>query len=495
MKLMFKDLPSCRGLTDEQKKKHQITDRTGFDLSRLPPTDIRYDFAAFLFDRSSAHSYTSLSNELTNYNNLADFIMSAYPELEHLTDISLPELEKMLKTYLLWKRDPLFYVRKRSDQKGTGTRKNPLFNYLRIAYSYFLPEEEEGFDKHRDIWKLKDLPFPIYASQIQPSTQISFKNIKQLPMKNEIKDAILYELKRKSLSYVFIQLYAVSYLSKFLLENFPEVTSLKDFDRHMLEEYLSYIYLEANRKKNYRSELNGLKKVLTVIGQIHEFNNLRGIFLKSDFQKQDHAIYKSYSDSELSRIHEGYKTLDKQTARLLLIHEFLGLRISDTLTLKIEDVFFGDDPHIDILQPKTGNVYTKKMDQTLSDLLSSSIAETRKTYGDTTFIFVHDKDPTKPMKYETLMYRLRTMSIKLDLRDDNGNPLKITTHLFRHTYGKKLCDLLKDDATIAALLGQKSLSSVSYYRQMSPKVLAETTKAVKDARNEKIKQFKKGWML
>jgi hypothetical protein len=35
---------------------------------------------------------------------------------------------------------------------------------------------------------------------------------------------------------------------------------------------------------------------------------------------------------------------------------------------------------------------------------------------------------------------------------------------------------------------------VAYYRQMSPKVLAESTKPVIDARNEKIKKFKKGWM-
>ena len=55
-------------------------------------------------------------------------------------------------------------------------------------------------------------------------------------------------------------------------------------------------------------------------------------------------------------------------------------------------------------------------------------------------------------------------------------------------------DLLNDDATIAALLGHKSISSVAYYRQMSPKVLAESTKPVIDARNEKIKKFKKGWM-
>ena len=54
--------------------------------------------------------------------------------------------------------------------------------------------------------------------------------------------------------------------------------------------------------------------------------------------------------------------------------------------------------------------------------------------------------------------------------------------------------LLNDDATIATLLGHASLSSVSHYRQMSPQTLADKTKPVIDRRNDKINQFKKGWM-
>ena len=98
------------------------------------------------------------------------------------------------------------------------------------------------------------------------------------------------------------------------------------------------------------------------------------------------------------------------------------------------------------------------------------------------------------MQYSALAYRMRTMIANLNLRDDHGKLLTVWTHLFRHTYGKKLCDLLNDDATIAALLGHASLSSVSHYRQMSPQTLADKTKPVIDRRNDKINQFKKGWM-
>ena len=60
------------------------------------------------------------------------------------------------------------------------------------------------------------------------------------------------------------------------------------------------------------------------------------------------------------------------------------------------------------------------------------------------------------MQYSALAYRMRTMIANLNLRDDHGKLFTVGTHLFRHTYGKKLCDLLNDDATIAALLGHPS---------------------------------------
>ena len=81
----------------------------------------------------------------------------------------------------------------------------------------------------------------------------------------------------------------------------------------------------------------------------------------------------------------------------------------------------------------------------------------------------------------------------LDLRDDNGNLFTVGTHTLRHVYGKRLCDMGLDDATISALLGHKDTASVKHYRQMGNKALAQGTKALRDAKDAKIKQFKEEW--
>lgn len=494
MKLYFKDLPCYRNLTPDQRKHSLYAPKHAFDLSRLPPTDIRNDFAAFIYDRAEKISYLSLRSEQTNFHNFADFITDTFPEIEHLTDLPLKDIERRLRVYLLMNEERLSYEKYRSELGKTYRADNPMFYYLRAAYNYFLPKEDEGFSLENDIWKLESLPFPVRDSPIKERKQINFSKIRQEDIKKEIKDAALYHLKRRSVSYVSVEIMAVNFLSEFLQKSFPEIISLKDFSRELLEEYLSYLYLESKRKKDYRTELSALKSIFIVVGKLYSYDNLKGIFLKSDFSKHKRTIYKSYSDAELQRLHAGYKLLDKQTARLLLIHELLGLRISDTMTLKKENVFFGEKPHVKICQPKTGNTYEKTINEELCSLLKASIEETTSIYGDCDYIFVSDKDPTKPLTYASLSYRFRTMVQTLDLLDDNGKPFTVGTHLLRHTYGKHLCDLFADDATIAALLGHKSISSVAYYRQMSPKTLAESTKPVIDARNEKIKKFKKGWM-
>lgn len=91
---------------------------------------------------------------------------------------------------------------------------------------------------------------------------------------------------------------------------------------------------------------------------------------------------KCYSDAELNRLHSGYHYLDKQTARLLIIHELLGLRISDTLTIRKSDLIFGEHPRLFISQQKTGKPFEKKLNSEILSLLSASIHETFSKYGD-----------------------------------------------------------------------------------------------------------------
>ena len=52
--------------------------------------------------------------------------------------------------------------------------------------------------------------------------------------------------------------------------------------------------------------------------------------MASDLPKQVQPKLKSYSDSELIRFNAALAELDEQIERLMVIHQMLGTRISDT---------------------------------------------------------------------------------------------------------------------------------------------------------------------
>ena len=91
------------------------------------------------------------------------------------------------------------------------------------------------------------------------------------------------------------------------------------------------------------------------------------------------------------------------------------------------------------------------------------------------------------------MYHLRKMVIDNDLKDDRGETFIIDTHLFRHSYGKRLAEMEVDDITVAKLLGHSGTKSVHHYRKLSNKYMAEKAKPVLDELDEVLNKYTKGW--
>ena len=179
----------------------------------------------------------------------------------------------------------------------------------------------------------------------------------------------------------------------------------------------------------------------------------------------------------------------------MILHELLGCRISETLTLKSDCISEDEDGHlyITIYQPKVNRSYKKPINQDIKTIIERSIAYTTEKYGLREYVFVNDKDPRKPLTYGAMFYRVQCMIIENDLRDDRGELFTVSTHLFRKTYGKRLCDMGLDDSIIAKLLGHANTSSIKYYRRMTSVPLAEGTKKLRDEKDKTISKYKGGW--
>lgn len=80
-----------------------------------------------------------------------------------------------------------------------------------------------------------------------------------------------------------------------------------------------------------------------------------------------------------------------------------------------------------------------------------------------------------------------------DIQDENGELLNFGTHMFRHCYGKKLTKMHIDDRMIARLLGHKTLQSVSYYRKIGNKIMADETWAARERIDIILPDIVKEW--
>ena len=185
--------------------------------------------------------------------------------------------------------------------------------------------------------------------------------------------------------------------------------------------------------------------------------------------------------------------LDEQMERLMVIHQMLGTRISDTLTLQTDCLYRQDGhPMIQIRQMKT-TTFVKPISAELELLIEKAIQYTRKMYGDTVYIFVDEKNSKRPMQYNTVQNKVMDLIQKKDLRDDHGELFGFGTHMFRHVYGIRLTELHLDDWTIAKLLGHTSVKNVKFYRKMSLQIIADETREIRAEMSRMIRANLAGW--
>lgn len=279
----------------------------------------------------------------------------------------------------------------------------------------------------------------------------------------------------------------------YLKETYPDIHSAEELNRELLEEYLTYLATEAEGVNNYRADLTNLRGLLETIGKLYGYPHLEILFLASDLPRQVQPKLKSYSDSELIRFNAALAELDEQMERLMVIHQMLGTRISDTLTLQTDCLYRQDGhPMIQIRQMKT-TTFVKPISAELELLIEKAIEYSKKRYGDTVYIFVDEKNSKRPMQYNTVQNKVMDLIQKKDLRDDHGELFGFGTHMFRHVYGIRLTELHLDDWTIAKLLGHTSVKNVKFYRKMSLQIIADETREIRAEMSRMIRANLAGW--
>lgn len=463
-----------------------------YDLGKLPEQNMQEEMKAFLWKRGSEVSLTTVCGERKHYNKICRFLQKRAKRVKSFRSREEEIWLRQFKAWMMEENIPLTYESQGSYGNVSITRSKDI-SYLKWILEFVKSADDNRQEQEKDIWELEKLDISIRGNPIRNVKTINFTGIQQEDIREEFKKGIYLNLQGEAINCVQKEITAMRKMAKYLAEKKKDVKSCRDISREVLEEYLIYIKTENTSTKHLHAELNRLRSVLESIGKICNYPNLEGLFLNRDIPPTRQAEFRAYSDWELKRLNASIVKLEEQFARAMIIHQMLGTRISDTLTLETDCLYeYGTETIIKIRQMKT-KTYQKPISGEVATLIQKAMDYTRERYGQTKYLFVDDDNPQKPLQYGTIQNKVVAMIHKENLRDDNGRLFGFGTHMYRHYYGLKLTEMHLDDFTIAKLLGHSSVRNVKYYRRMSNQTLADETREVRQLLSDIILQNLDGW--
>ena len=428
--------------SEEQIGKMHIRPDRYFDLEGLPTEEISRLLEEFIWDRGKKLAPSSLSSELLYYNNIRDFLIDR--NIRTLDAKAEEKIIRMLKGWMMENGYALSSKKYRALYDRIGIETPGIVKHMKKILK-FAEEDDDRDEQEKDIWNLKNFDFPIHSNPILNMETINFTKITQPDIREEVKKAVFMHLKYSPLGTIQSEMTAIKRFARFLEKRCPDIKSLQELERLHIEQYLIYLQTEAHERKNYRSDLYALRRVLEDVGNLYERQSLSELFLSNDFPSTPRHLFKFYSDAEIKRLNEHIFKMDEQICRALIIHQLLGTRISDTLTLKPDCLSMREGRYFIRIDQVKSVTYEKAISEEVARLIMKAIDYTKERYGETTYIFVKKNDPTKPYQYSMIQNQIMKMIRQEDIRDDNGELLQFGTHIFRHCYGKKLTEMHVDD--------------------------------------------------
>lgn len=460
-------------------------DNGKFDLTLLPTQELKEEFRGYIMYRCKNGTFRALIQDRTAYNHIAKFLNSRINRrIKSLGDENPEKWISLLKGWML--EQGITIVKEKKSVYGTVSYGEAVtILYFRNVLKFLGPEDLRD-EIEKDVWELKNLDIKIRSNPIYNVKTLDFRKIYQPDIREECKKAVYMNLQYEAIGTVQGELTIMRIFSEYLQKEYSKIKSCSEIDREVLEEFLIHLSTKDTSHSANSSYVISLRRQLETIGKIYSYERLEHLFINTDIPPEVNAEFRVYSDDEMKRLNAEITQMDVQIARCLLIHQMLGTRISDTLTLRPDCLTRenGQDM-IEIYQVKTKR-YKKPISKELAKLLQSSIEYTQEKFGDTEYIFVNEKEPDRPMQYMAIKTKVMSMIQEKQLKDDHGELFGFGTHMFRHYYGVKLTEMHLDDWTIARLLGHKRLNNVQHYRKMSNQRMADETREVRQRMSDII---------
>lgn len=277
---------------------------------------------------------------------------------------------------------------------------------------------------------------------------------------------------------------AISRFSAFLTEAHPEVADETGITRPVLEHYLSWL---VARDYSSSTRALSLSMMRVFFDACHRHGWLPGLSANAVIHVEELPFHHEQlarfvpefvmaqieSEANLAR-------LPSPTARnLVTVMIETGLRIGDTCHLEFNPMI--DDS---VGWPCLRFDNTKVSAEQLIPLSAKAAAAIRAQQdhdrrcwpAGTPWLFPgigDNADGSKPYYVATLTTQLRRWQDVIDVRDEAGEPVRVTAHQFRHTLGTRLINSGVPQHVVQKLLGHASPNMTAHYARIHDSTIRE----------------------
>ncbi len=423
----------------------------GYDLRGMPP-QLRLEIAYALQCRSDERG-----PGLRPYQVAAAVRLLAGADVTSLLDRARDELDAVARP------DP-----------SRGYDAAAFVSYARVRVEDFARGTTADDEYQRDTWDARRLGLPANAS----SYLIRFGGIPQAWLRDAARRWGRFRLATgRAVGTVAGDALALTWFARYLAGAGPAAAGEASISRDVLERYLSHLasagltlqtrlgylvalrgFLEASRRHGWLPRLPA--------GAVLYADDMprRGAYLPRFIP--EHVMAQLESEASLARI------TDPTTRHLVIVLIETGLRSSDACRIGL-DALADDSAGWPCLRYYNSKVRTEQM-VPLSARAAAAIRDQQQHVKatcppGTRWLFPRatcDPDGRACFTYATLHARLARWQDDIDLRDESGQPVRVSAHRFRHTLGTRMINSGVPEHIVQRMLGHKSPQMTARYASL-----------------------------
>lgn len=473
--ILLKDLECYK--TAPERLRDACNGNLAFETDIIHSGLLRGEFEAFVLYKTSGLSLQTVRSMVYPANVLIRFIGSQR-EKKSFVLYGRSETERKYKAYLYENGYPIARQRKRKYRnESVSTVKSEYVAVFDDFYDWCEEVNDKRDEKDKDVWDVRKLDVNIRQNPVSPRYRLDFRKI-PLCFRSEVKDAIYLQATIRSMQTLQGEVRAANEFFGFIGSYYPEISDSGEIGREKYEEYLIWRKTQSGASPEViKRELSDLKTLFSFISMLCGKKNLTELSFMQDRVRVKDKLPIVYSKAEMRRFNEALGDKEKQMVRAVLIHELVGTRISDTLTLRM-DCLSEDGSYILIKQNKTHKAYKRHISEKTRALIEKSIEYTKGLGIDTEYIFVNEGGT--PWTYSRIVYHMTAMIEEKDLRMDDGSTFKFLSHQFRRSLATDMTEKGFSDRYIAHELGHGSIQTVSKYRRVRNAEIKRQTAKLRD---------------